>query len=78
MNRILSVIAMAITTPVAAQAAEPTDATHAASAQTVQAMPWHGGMMADGKMKPDGKMMERCKKMHAAMVAKSGGAPDNK
>jgi hypothetical protein len=72
MNRILSVIAMAITTPVAAQAAEPTDATHAASAQTVQAMPLHGGMMADGKM------MERCKKMHAAMVAKSGGAPDNK
>lgn len=78
MNRILSVIAMAIATPVAAQAAEPTHATHAASARTGQAMPSHDGMMANGKMKPDDKMMERCKKMHAAMIAKSGGAPDNK
>jgi hypothetical protein len=78
MMMILNALALAAATPAAAQATEPAHSGHSAPATTGKTMPAHDAMMADGKMKPDAAMMERCKKMHAAMMAKSGTTPDSK
>jgi len=77
MNMFLMATALTVATPAAAQATDP-HAGHGASAPMDKPMPAHDAMMADGKMKPDADMMERCEKMHAAMVAKADGAPKAK
>ena len=77
MIMILNAAILAIANPAATQAADPAHATHAA-APAGKTMPAHDAMTADGKMKPDADMMERCKKMHAAMTAKTGTAPAGK
>ncbi|PJI87237.1 hypothetical protein DAH55_10620 [Sphingomonas koreensis] len=70
--------ALTVATPAAAQVADTTHAGHNMPAPADKAMPAHAAMMANGKMKPDADMMERCKKMHAAMPAKPGATPDKK
>ncbi|MBO9695282.1 MAG: hypothetical protein J7499_03705 [Sphingopyxis sp.] len=78
MKFFLIAAALTAATPAAAQVAEPAHAGHSMPAPAGKPMPGHEAMMADGKMKPDAAMMERCKKMHAAMTAKSGATSDKK
>lgn len=78
MTMFLIAAVLAAATPAAAQAADPAHAAHSAPAATDRTLPAPGAAMADGRMKPDAAIKERCRKMHAAMAAKMRDAAGGK